>query len=347
MKSGEARAGSHDNIIPIPALPVMPAGGLNVRNPGIGDAANLFFSAAVERNLEVLRAMSPRVPDGDDPEVIHDVRVAIRRIRTCLSLRTPGAARKQEISIDEKLRSLFRLLGEVRDYDVLLESAYVYYKRLGVRRAREFVAFVNDCEISRSKALARVIAVFRSPSLAVTLDSAGSVPAMYLDSDGLDTRAVPAELDAAVLVASKYRTLLSFDAILNAGAAPDEAYHAARRAAKRLRYSIEFFMDILGPGAVRCHGTIKTLQDHLGLMNDTFFAIRSIMSFLSHSVESVSSGWSEGDNPTGPELARYLVLRQHESRTLAAGFARVWARMTSPAFRKTLFTALGTMPDKR
>jgi CHAD domain-containing protein len=306
--------------------------------------ANHYFSAAVNRNLDVLRGMVSKVPDGDDPEVIHDVRVAIRRIRTCISLRTPAASRKKALSINRKLRFLFRMLGEVRDLDVLLGSVYTYYKRLGARRSKDFVAFVNDCEISRSKALSRVITAFHASSLKAVLDAAGELPAMYLDSSGHESHAVPAELDAAVLIASKYRVLLSFGPVLNTAAIPDETYHSARRASKRLRYSIEFFIDILGPGAARCYDSIKSLQDHLGSMNDTFFAIRKIMSFLSRSMAGAVDGRSDSVTPPGPEVARYLALRQAESRRLNASFVQAWTRVSSRTFRRNLFTSLGTTP---
>jgi CHAD domain-containing protein len=316
----------------------------HVQNTGSSRDANHFFSSAVDRNLEILRTLASKVPDADDPEVIHDVRVAIRRIRTCISLRMPEASQKRTLYIDKKLRLLFRMLGEVRDLDVLLGSVYSYYKRLGVRRSKEFVAFVNDCEISRSKALSRVVTAFQAQSLKAILDAAGELPTLYLDSYGSETRAVPAELDAAVLIASKYRALLSFATVLNTGATPDETYHSARRAAKRLRYSIEFFMDILGPGAVRCHNSIKALQDQLGSMNDSFFAIRIIMSFLSRSMQSAADGRIDSGNPPGPEVARYLALRQAESRKLGDGFMQVWTRVSSQAFRRNLFTSLGTIP---
>jgi CHAD domain-containing protein len=349
MKSDGVNLGNGDRMEPstTPWRSPVASDGKDVRLPAPEDPASSFFFTAIERNLEILRTMGPRVPDGDDPEIIHDVRVAIRRIRACISLRTPDAAQKRASAIDRKLRGLFRMLGEVRDLDVLLASVYTYSKRLGIRRAKEFVAFVNDCEIRRSKALSRVISAFSPPAFEASLGAFSELPVMYRESGEPAFRAVPALLDAPVLIAGTYRALLAFDPMLKTGATPDETYHAARRAAKRHRYSIEFFSGMLGPGAERCHGTVKALQDHLGSMNDTFSAIRRVMSFLSRSMAAGGDGQYPGDHPPGPEVTRYLALRQTESRRLAAGFTHVWKRVSSPTFRRTLFTALGAIPKTR
>jgi triphosphatase len=324
---------------PMPAI-MTPLGGY--LHPG--DPVGMFFAKAIRDNLDVLAGMSSKITDCDDPEVIHDARVAIRRIRTCISLYDPGSGGKIVRVADARLRRLFRALGEVRDLDVLLQDVYAYSKRLGDRRAKEFVSFVNDCMIRRSKALARADTIFGSAELRDTCNAADLLIDAYLKRGNDASRAVEAGLEAPVIIAGTYGSLLAFDPALRADGVPVETYHATRRAAKRLRYSIEFLGDAIGAMAMRCHADVKALQDRLGMMNDTFSAVRRVMGYLSQSEAGTGNTSADDHGRPGPEVARYLAARQAEARQLAAGFPRAWARVSSPVFRKRLFTALGTIP---
>jgi CHAD domain-containing protein len=47
-----------------------------------------------------------------------------------------------------------------------------------------------------------------------------------------------------------------------------KALHAFRLETKRLRYTLELFENFYGPGLKRCFGSLKSLQDVLGEIND-------------------------------------------------------------------------------
>ena len=77
--------------------------------------------AVLRRQLAVLRAKEPGTRLGEDPEELHDMRVATRRLRAALSLFEAVLPVRAQVFRAE-LGWLARLLGAVRDLDVQLEN---------------------------------------------------------------------------------------------------------------------------------------------------------------------------------------------------------------------------------
>jgi len=77
--------------------------------------------AVLRRQLAVLRAKEPGTRLGEDPEELHDMRVATRRLRAALSLFQSVLPVRAQM-FREELGWLARLLGAVRDLDVQLEG---------------------------------------------------------------------------------------------------------------------------------------------------------------------------------------------------------------------------------
>ena len=77
--------------------------------------------AVLRRQLAVVRAKEPGTRLGEDPEELHDMRVATRRLRAALSLFEAVLPVRAQV-FREELGWLARLLGSVRDLDVQLEG---------------------------------------------------------------------------------------------------------------------------------------------------------------------------------------------------------------------------------
>ena len=77
--------------------------------------------AVLRRQLAVLREKEPGTRLGEDPEELHDMRVATRRLRAALSLFADVLPVRAQV-FREELGWLGRLLGAVRDLDVQLEG---------------------------------------------------------------------------------------------------------------------------------------------------------------------------------------------------------------------------------
>lgn len=69
-----------------------------------------------------LKALVPRALDANDPEGVHDVRVASRRLRAAMDVAGPVFPHKWFRTLHREAKAVTRELGAVRDLDVMVES---------------------------------------------------------------------------------------------------------------------------------------------------------------------------------------------------------------------------------
>jgi len=120
-------------------------------------------------------------------------------------------------------------------------------------------------------------------------------------------------------------------------------YHRMRIVTKYLRYTLEYFREVLGSEVEQAIGELKVLQDHLGALQDAVVACAHLHNVIS---------WGTWQRPTeeqlrwtptpinAPDVAAYLEFRQTESRRLVRTFPEAWARYEDAHHQRTHFTAL-------
>ena len=79
------------------------------------------LQALALQQLDRFIGLEPKVLRGEDPEAIHDMRVASRRLQQVLDLIYPPPAPREVRRLRRRVRRCRRVLGEVRNCDVLLE----------------------------------------------------------------------------------------------------------------------------------------------------------------------------------------------------------------------------------
>jgi len=93
---------------------------------------------------------------GEDIEALHDMRVAARRLRAILRIFASCFPRKKFKRQDEKLKSLIRSLGAVRESDVFIDLLGNKRKTLTPRQGKIFdqlIAREKNARISQRKQL--------------------------------------------------------------------------------------------------------------------------------------------------------------------------------------------------
>ena len=244
-----------------------------------------------------------------DPEFIHQMRVALRRIRSALRIFREVLGPGFEAAGDE-LRWIADVLGAARDWDVLAtvmlpQLLASHGEAKLARRLRALVA------ARRGKARAAVHAAIGSPRharLVLGLARALSQPVPGQPGD------TPLADFASRILRKRHRNLLAH-AQGQAGFTADER-HALRIAAKRLRYGAEGFAPLFRGRRVETYlETLSDIQDDLGLANDAATAARLLAELeLPEAFREYARGWLAaftGASTTG--LDRH-VMRLEEAR---------------------------------
>lgn len=237
--------------------------------PGRNASAGQAVTAYLRHQLGRLRAADVAVRRAE-PQGIHDLRVAVRRIRSTLRSFRSVIGRGRAIAVGGELRWLSDLLGEARDAEVLYRRVLTELDAtptdlvLGPVHAE--VDRLTERGVADTRAAVRAaLAGPRYLSLLSALD------ALVADPEPRGKAAAPARLVLPALVAKAYRrTRKAARAVDRAVPGPDRdaALHKVRRTAKRLRYASEVAVPVLGKPADRMRKRAKALSGVLGDQHD-------------------------------------------------------------------------------
>jgi CHAD domain-containing protein len=248
--------------------------GAPVRSRPCDPTAHLL-RAALDTRLRALVAHDPGTRVGEDPEELHQMRVAVRRMRATLKAARPLLERTWADDLRAELGWLGRALGPVRDADVLIErlrgraAAFDEGNREAVETLIE--ALVDDRETARAEMLA-VLGSRRYTALLRRLATAVSRP---LPTPRCRVAAPP----LVELVRTEYRRLSK--AVRAAGEdPPDEVLHDLRIRGKRLRYTGELAAASGRKPVRKLVESTVALQDVLGEHQDACVTQRRVMLLL-------------------------------------------------------------------
>lgn len=265
----------------------------------------------VEEQAEQLRRFGKRVrrKKEDDPEAVHQMRVATRRLRTALrTLRGHVAPPKK---LNRALRWLAVELGAVRDHDVIL--ALLRAPRLpgASREERSRLArLVAKVESKRDTARRALRAALKRQRYQDLLERLADF-----------TRA-PRPLDADQHLASRVLTqvvenlgaVLAESEGMTAAAPKPEALHVLRIMFKRLRYALDFHAAACGLAYDVERRMARAMQDALGEIHDRDL----LLGWLHKGKGAFAGGWPALEARLQAERARlmrrFLRLRREWSR---------------------------------
>lgn len=232
-------------------------------------AAGDAFRRIIATTLATLLANQPAAEAGA-VEGVHQIRVAIRRLRAALVLFRPLLEPHAEARFTGELRRLGRVFGEARDWDVFCTETLAAAEQADV--ASHWLALLRaPAESHRAAAHDRVTAELNGPAFtAVVLGLAawaGDTKTAVGDAAGTALAEI-----APDLVGRRARSVRRRGRHLDQQS--DAELHALRKALKKLRYSVAFLAPLAPHKAVKqyLHGC-KALQKHLGGLNDAVTAV--------------------------------------------------------------------------
>jgi CHAD domain-containing protein len=147
-----------------------------------------------------------------------------------------------------------------------------------------------------------------------------------------------------VLVYQRLVAVRAYDEWVTGADVPLERLHQLRIAAKGLRYTLEYFQEILGPEAKGAIKEIKELQNHLGDLQDAVVASNLLRDFLTWGTWGHAQVKKDATLPSepivAPGVAAYLAARQVELQQLVDTFPQAWKHIQSAEFGQLVAAAL-------
>lgn len=229
------------------------------------------FKAAndiIRAQLVAARRQEDGIAADLDSEFLHEYRVALRRVRSVISLFKGVYDDKQTADLKARFSEIMARTGRLRDLDVYLIERDRYLAlvpegfRPGIGKLFDMFAAQRDVEHAKlvayldgrsyEKEMAKLEKLFDKPKHLSKGPEAGRHALDY----------------ARALIWKRYRKVCKIARGIDDTTA-DEQVHELRIECKKLRYLMEFFAPLFGDNEVKALiKALKKLQDNLGNFND-------------------------------------------------------------------------------
>jgi CHAD domain-containing protein len=241
--------------------------------------------ANLRRYLSEWHRHEPGARLGDDPEELHDLRVAGRRLDAILrqfAAYVPASL----VRIRSTLKKLMRALGDARDLDVALLELAAFSHELPEAERSNIEPLRQHLLAERARARSKMLAALDSSAtqkdferlLTVLAQPTGSA----IDEQQPDAvPAVPAAKAIPELVRTRYKKMRKGANRLTPDSSMD-AYHAVRGRVKKFRYALESVAGVLGKPAADMLRSLRRWQEKLGQQQDADVAGRRLRALATH-----------------------------------------------------------------
>lgn len=207
---------------------------------------------------------------GTDPEGVHQMRVALRRLRTALGLFKTALPEDQRTWLNQEAKWLAGCLGPARDWDVFLDQMLPAISGDGYAKA--LAPMAKAAKARRRAGYRKARQAIGSPRYTrFLLEFWRWLEGHAWRSPGLALQGRPVIGLADAIMARQHRHVLKRGKGFADLGLPER--HEVRIAVKKLRYSVEFFASLYPPQDAKPYRKhLAKFQDALGAMNDAAVA---------------------------------------------------------------------------
>jgi CHAD domain-containing protein len=281
------------------------------------------------------------VREGSDPEAVHDIRVALRRLQAALRMfqacYPPRKLRRYRL----RLRKLLRALGAVRDEDILIDALSNHGKAAAEGVKQALARLVAQRRTVQQQARVKSLLLLDKLQRA---NFAENLLAFVKGARGFKRvgQQGPFEAEAAAIA---QRALAAWDERRRQVQGRDdlETLHSMRIAVKRLRYTLELSRLANGDHYQGCLDRLTEMQEVLGDLHDADGLLESLAHSLPNAPVEAIGGLADiirTTKQTRQDLAgrfsRLISNRNLGPLKPAAQVATGARRSRSPRSRQTL-----------
>ncbi len=222
----------------------------------------------VGRHLGRLRQQDAGTRIGEDPEALHDLRVALRRLRAAVRVFAPTFPPRWREHLISEMHWLGQITGPVRDLDVQLARIQLYGRALPTGHRAGLTALRTYMDAERTRQRAELLAGLDSRRYFRLLLRLEGFALGRSHTHSRDAAAhEPITQAGAQHVRRAWRRLRRRGNKIKGAPAPEDL-HALRIRAKRLRYLLEFLQELTGKRGRTLVKRLVRLQDLLGAYHD-------------------------------------------------------------------------------
>jgi CHAD domain-containing protein len=267
---------------------------------------------------------------------VHETRKTCRRLRTSLRLFAPYYESGFLKSYRKSLRKLMSRLARSRDIAVFLikfenyrdEVLDVYaISDLENQSLAEFEHYWRDAQAKADERARDYLVNSSYNHKAQEFAAFAHAEGEGVRESGEPSKPVRTRYIAPIFLYQKAAAVRAYDGYIEDASL--ERLHALRIQCKELRYTIEFFLPILGPTAADTLTALKRVLIHLGDLNDARIALELM------------------DEVEDPALEPFITLYRQEKTAeldgLVFDFPALWSHINQPSWRLALAEAIAVL----
>ncbi len=233
--------------------------------------------AILRRHFLAFLKNEPGTRVGEDPDALHDMRVAARRMRAALALFSPALPARAD-RLRQELRWIGGVLGEVRDKDIQLERLVSWADGAEETEVAALRMLSVVLEKRRERARIRLLRALDSRRYVLLVQRITSMLQRGPLLRSMNSR-TPALALLPEMIAVHHARVIKLGERIGARSSP-QMYHRLRIRCKRLRYAVEFSREVYGAPAADFAEVMVSLQDLLGAHQDAYVAVASLEHLL-------------------------------------------------------------------
>jgi triphosphatase len=319
---------------------------LGLKSVGLAPPASEFAATTLDASMTIVEVAmvnlrgylaawylhEPGARLGDDPEELHDLRVAGRRLDAILrQFQTFLPA--ELLAIRTTLKTVLSALGHARDLDVALGELQNFSRQLP-KSDRPGVEPLKEHLLSeRGRARAQMLSVLDSiwvqknlQELTLLLTAPGAV--LETSSAGLALHASPG------LIRRRFRKLRKRADLLGVDSS-NEDYHEVRGQVKKLRYVLDAVGALYGKPADDMIRALRRWQENLGVQQDAAVAMQRLNALAGAKPKGIPA---ETLFLMGRLAERHLDAARQARKRSATGYRKVrqkWKRLRTKFEKST------------